>query len=94
METRTGAVYLGMDQALSILNRPARERVEALEKYPKLDVAPPPLIFELILNLAEAGDFERATGLFHDRFFPREEGGTNVRQVWIEVQLQHALSLA
>jgi Flp pilus assembly protein TadD len=88
------ANYLGMDQALSILNRPARERVEALEKYPKLDVAPPPLIFELILNLAEAGDFERATGLFHDRFFPREEGGTNVRQVWIEVQLQHALSLA
>ncbi|MGH9549002.1 MAG: hypothetical protein ACRD3W_06495, partial [Terriglobales bacterium] len=26
--------------------------------------------------------------LFHNRFFPREEGGTNVRQVWIEVQLQ------
>ena len=30
--------------------------------------------------------------LFHNRFFPREEGGTNVRQVWIEVQLQHALA--
>ena len=52
------------------------------------------MIFELILNLAEAGDFERATQLFHDRFFPREEGGTNVRQVWIEVQLLRVLALA
>jgi len=88
------AIYLGMDQALSLLNRPARERVEALEKYPQLDAAPPALIFELILNRAEAGDFERATNLFHDRFFPREEGGTNVRQVWIEVQLQRVLAFA
>jgi tetratricopeptide (TPR) repeat protein len=88
------AIYLGMDQALSLLNRPARERVEALEKYPRLDDAPPWLIFELILNLTEAGDFERATSLFHDRFFPREEGGTNVRQVWVEVQLQHVLASA
>jgi tetratricopeptide (TPR) repeat protein len=88
------AVYLGMDQALSLLNRPASERVAALEKYPHLDSAPPTLIFELILNLAEAGDFERATALFHNRFFPREEGGTNVRQVWVEVQLQRLLVAA
>jgi len=88
------AIYLGIDQALSLLNRPASERVEALEKYPQLDAAPPALIFELILNLAEARDFERATHLFHDRFFPREEGGTNVRQVWIEVQLQRVLAFA
>ncbi|HEX9109877.1 MAG TPA: DUF5107 domain-containing protein [Terriglobales bacterium] len=88
------AIYLGIDQALSLLNRPASERVEALEKYPQLDAAPPALIFELILNLAEARDFERATNLFHDRFFPREEGGTNVRQVWIEVQLQRVLAFA
>ena len=88
------AIYLGMDQALSLLNRPARERVEALEKYPQPNAAPPALIFELILNLAEAGDFERATNLFHNRFFPREEGGTNVRQVWMEVQLQRVLAFA
>jgi tetratricopeptide (TPR) repeat protein len=86
------AVYLGIDQALSLLNRPASERVEALEKYPQMDSAPPPLIYELILNLAEAGNFERATQLFHNRFFPREEGGTNVRQVWIEVQLMRVLA--
>ena len=46
------AVYMGMDQSLSILGRPASERVAALEKYPKLAESPPPLIFELILNLA------------------------------------------
>lgn len=86
------AVYLGMDQALSLLDRPARERVGALEKYPHLDTAPPSLIFELILNLTEAGDFDRADALFHNRFFAREEGGTNVRQVWIETQLQHLLA--
>ncbi len=88
------ANYLGADQALSLLHRPARERVAALEKYPHLETAPPGLIFELILNLGEAGDFERASGLFHKRFFPREEGGTNVRQIWVEVQLQHTLVAA
>ena len=68
--------------------------MEALNKYPHLDSAPPDLIFELILNLAEAGNFEHADELFHNRFFPREEGGTNVRQVWIEVQLLRLLASA
>jgi tetratricopeptide (TPR) repeat protein len=48
----------------------------------------------LILNLSEAGEYNKAIALFHNRFFEREEGGTNVRQVWIEVQLQRALSLS
>ena len=34
---------------------------------------------------AEAGRFDQAKALFQDRFFPREEGGTNVRH------LQHNL---
>jgi tetratricopeptide (TPR) repeat protein len=68
--------------------------VQVLEKYPNLADATSSLIFELILNLAEAGDFQRAESLFHNRFFPREEGGTNVRQVWIEVELQKMLAWA
>lgn len=88
------AVYLGIDQSLSLLGRASHERVEALAKYPRLADAPNPLMFELILNLAESGDFDRATSLFHDHFFPREEGGTDVRQVWVEVQLQRALTLS
>ena len=87
-------VYLGADQALSLLSKPASERVQVLEKYPNLAEAPSSLIFELILNLAEAGDFQRAESLFHDRFFPREEGGTNVRQVWVEVEIQKMLASA
>jgi tetratricopeptide (TPR) repeat protein len=87
-------LYTGLDQALSILGRPARERVAALERYPDRANMPSKLVYELILNLTEAGDYDAAIALFHNRFFQREEGGTNVRQVWIEVQLQRALSLA
>jgi tetratricopeptide (TPR) repeat protein len=87
-------LYVGLDQTLSILGRPAPERVAALESYPDRANMPSHLVYELILNLTEAGDYEGAASLFHNRFFQREEGGTNVRQVWIEVQLQKALSLA
>ena len=87
-------LYTGIDQALSILQRPAQERVAALERYPDLANMPTKLVYELILNLAEAGEFEKADALFRNRFFSREEGGTNVRQVWLEVQVQRALSLA
>jgi tetratricopeptide (TPR) repeat protein len=88
------ALYTGVDQALSILRHPPQERVTALEQYPDRANMPTSLVYELILNLAEAGEFEKATALFHNRFFQREEGGTNVRQVWLEVQVQRALSQA
>lgn len=88
------ALYTGIDQALSILDRPAKERVAALEQYPDLAHMPTSLVYELILNLTEGGEFEKATALFHNRFFQREEGGTNVRQVWLEVQIRHALAMA
>src|ERR1700735_131250 len=82
------------EQAFSLWSKPASERVQVLERYPNLADAPSSLIFELILNLAEAGDFHRAESLFHNRFFPREEGGTNLTQVWVEVQLQKLLASA
>lgn len=91
-DRRNEAGYLGADQALSILNRPSNDRVQFLQSYPDIAQMPTELVFELALNLAEAGDFDGATALFRNRFFPREEGGTNVRQVWIEVQLLHALA--
>ncbi len=87
-------LYTGLDQALSILGKPAGERVAALESYPDRANMPSYLVYELILNLTEAGNYDGAEALFHNRFFQREEGGTNVRQVWIEVELQKALSLA
>lgn len=87
-------IYRGADQALSLLARPASEIAQILERFPDLANAPPGLIFELILSLSEAGDFQRAEDLFHNRFFAREEGGTNVRQVWVEVQVQKVRFLA
>jgi tetratricopeptide (TPR) repeat protein len=93
-DQRNEVVYIGADQSLSILRKPGKERVQALELYPDLAQMPAQLVFELALNLAESGDFDRATALFRNRFFPREEGGTNVRQVWLELQLQRALDQA
>ena len=37
---------------------------------------------------------EEAKALLAGRFFAREEGGTNVRQVFVEIRLQEALALA
>lgn len=93
VDAKNPALYVGMDEALSLLKGPARDRVQALERYPDLAQMPSHLVYELALNRTEAGDFDGAKRLFHDRFFPRQEGGTNVRQVWIEVLLQEALSL-
>ena len=90
-DPRNEVVYFGADQALSILKKPSTERVNALEKYPDQANMPAGMVFELALNRAESGDYDRAAALFHDRFFPREEGGTNVRQVWVEVRLLRAL---
>ncbi len=87
-------LYTGIDQALSILRRPPQERVASLERYPDHAHMPSNLVYELILNLVEAGEFEKAEALFHNRFFPREEGGINVREVWLELEVQRAASLA
>jgi tetratricopeptide (TPR) repeat protein len=84
-------LYTGMEQALSILARPASERVAALERFPDQANMPAELVYSLALNRSEAGDFDRAAALFRNRFFAREEGGTNVRQVWVEVKTMQAL---
>ena len=86
--------YSGGLAALTLLGKPARARVELLERYPDLQRMPTELVYELALNRAEAGDFVGAKGLFRERFFGREEGGTNVRQVWVEVKLLEATALA
>ncbi len=87
-------LFTGMDQALSILRRPPQERVAALERYPDHAHIPSDLVYELILNLVEAGEFDKAESLFHNRFFPRQEGGINVREVWLELEVQRATSFA
>ncbi|HUE20818.1 MAG TPA: DUF5107 domain-containing protein [Bryobacteraceae bacterium] len=87
-------LYEGLDEALSLMGHPARELAASLERYPDLPHMPAELVYALALSRAETLEFNDATALFHDRFFPREEGGTNVRQVWVEVKILQAFSQA
>src|SRR5215469_3694500 len=86
--------YSGAVVAMTLLGKPSTDRAKLLERYPNLSCMPTSLVYELALNRAEEGNFEAALDLFRNRFFGREEGGTNVRQVWIEINLQRALALA
>lgn len=93
-DSSNDAIYIGMDQALSILKQPASEFIAAMDQYPdKLDMRPG-LVYELALHQAEAGNYTAARDLLRNRFFPREEGGTNVREIWIEIELERLRSLA
>jgi Flp pilus assembly protein TadD len=85
--------YSGAVTAATLLGKSSAERVKLLERYPRLDSMPTALVFELALNRTEAGNYDGAAALFKNRFFGREEGGTNVRQVWIEVKLSEAVGL-
>ena len=86
-------LYQGADQALSLLGRGPEERIASLRRYPGTPL-PSTLVYKLALALAEAGRFDEAEALFPGRFFPREEFGTNVRQVYLEVKLRQAFALA
>jgi len=86
--------YSGAVVAMTLLGRSAQDRVKEIERYPDLKQMPNLLVYEAALNRAEAGDYDGATSLFRDRFFSRQEGGTNVRQVWVEVRLLQAGGLA
>jgi tetratricopeptide (TPR) repeat protein len=86
-------LYQGADQCLTLLGRGPDERIAALRRYPDAAL-PSTLIYKLALALADAGRFAEAEALFPGRFFPREEFGTNVRQVYLEVKLREALALA
>jgi tetratricopeptide (TPR) repeat protein len=86
-------LYEGADQALSLLGRGAEERIASLGRHPGTPL-PSALVYKRALALAEAGRFSEAESLFPGRFFPREEFGTNVRQVYLEVKLREAFALA
>jgi Flp pilus assembly protein TadD len=92
-DPRNALNYSGAVVAMTLLGRSAQDRVKELERYPDLQQMPNPLIYELALNRTEAGDYDGSLNLFRDRFFSREEGGTNVRQVWVEGRLEQALGL-
>jgi tetratricopeptide (TPR) repeat protein len=86
--------YSGAVTALSLLGKPAAVRTKMLERYPDLSRMPSALLYELAFSRAEEGNYAGALDLFRNRFFEKEEGGLDVRQVWFEVKLQRAVRLA
>ena len=87
-------LYEGLSQAMGILGRPAEERLHILEQWPGNVPLPTPLALDKALTLAESGRFAEAKQMFENRYFERQEGGTNVRQVYLETELLRALNLA
>jgi len=85
-------IYSGMYRALLLLDRPARERVDALRLYPEPATMPARLVYRLALALIEDNRAGEAAQLFEGRFFPREEGGLDPRQIHLEARLQDALA--
>lgn len=83
-------IYLTLDGVLSAAGASAQERAAALERFPAPDRMPAALVYKLALARAEGGDAAAAERLFHDRFFPSEEGGTSVRAVYLQTRLASA----
>jgi len=87
-------VYLSLDDAMGAAGADASARADALLGFGDRAAPPAALVYRTARRLAEAGRFDEADALFVDRFFPREEGGINVRQVYLEVKLGRAEALA
>src|SRR5438445_5187817 len=87
-------IYLGLEEAMGKAGRPVRERARALQSFPELQPAPAALVFRLVGLLSETGEFDQAEHLLANRFFPREEGGANVRQIYVELKLKRAKAMA
>jgi tetratricopeptide (TPR) repeat protein len=87
-------LYVALEQAMSRAGRPADERARAILSFPDQKALPTALVFRLATALAEAGRLDEAERQFEGRFFAREEGGVNVRQVYLEVRARRAAALA
>jgi tetratricopeptide (TPR) repeat protein len=87
-------LYLGLEEAMERAGRPASERARALQGFPDLQSAPAVLVFRLIRLLSDAGEFDEAEKQLANRFFPREEGGANVREIYVALRLKQAKAIA
>jgi tetratricopeptide (TPR) repeat protein len=87
-------LYFGLDEALTQLDRAAGERADSILTYPDRSAMPAKLVYHVARLLASAARFDEADALFLDRFFPSEEGGTDVRTVYLEVKLARAADAA
>ena len=80
-------IYAALEQVLSALGAPAADRVAALSRYPASAGIAGAMALKLAWALAESGKASPAERIFHDRFFPREEGGTSVAVAYAQTRL-------
>jgi len=93
-DSRNVDLYLGREEAMEKAGRPASERARALQEFPELQTAPAVLVFRLVRVLSEAREFDEAEQQLVNRFFPREEGGANVRAIYVALKLRRAQAMA
>jgi len=93
-DSRNVDLYLGLEEAMEKAGRPASERARALQEFPELQTAPAVLVFRLVRLLSEAREFDEAERQLVNRFFPREEGGANVREIYVALKLKRAKAMA
>ena len=87
-------IFLGLEEAMEKTGSVVRDRARMLEGIPKLQSASTAFIFRLVQVLGDAGEFDRAEAELADRFFPHEEGGTDVREIYVALRLKRAKSMA
>lgn len=92
-DSRNVDLYLALDTALVLSERPAEDRTRAVLSFPDLESAPAPFVFHAARVLSQTGRHQRAAELFEDRFFPSEEGGTDPRAVYLGVRLAQVRAL-
>jgi len=85
--------YLGLEKALKAAGRSRLEQAAALQKYPG-KTPPAQLVFQLARDLAAADRFDEAEQTLTTRFVSREEGGASLLEVYVEIRLAQAKSLA
>ena len=93
-DSRNVDVYLALDGVLSAANASRAIASRRFDAFPHPIACPRPWCSSLGWRLAEAGEARPAEALFHNRFFPQEEGGTSVRTVYAQVRLISARTAA
>ena len=93
LDSLNAGLYFGLDEVLRAAGRPTGDRADVLLEYPDRAGMPAALVYLAARALSEAGRFDEAERLFANRFFPSEEGGTNPRDVYLDVRVARAKAL-
>jgi tetratricopeptide (TPR) repeat protein len=87
-------LILGLDEAMEGAGTPASERAHTIKGFPNLKSATSALVFRAVHLLGETEEFDVAEKLLMNRFFVKEEGGVDVREIYVTLKLKQAKAMA